>query len=107
MKARHRKLGLDWRALFAGDDVVGLPLADARARFVAPSRYGDVLTIETRVAELHKRALVLSHIVKNGDQLAVEGTETRVWGVCDPNDGGRLRAGVIPDVVRARLGGDG
>ena len=104
-RALFASVGLDWRDLFAHHNVVGLPLVDAQARFVAPSRYGDVLTIESRVAEWRARALVLSHVVRNGAAVAVEGTEIRIWGVRDTADPKRLRAGAIPQEIRARLGG--
>ncbi len=106
-RALFAEAGLNWRDLFASHHVVGLPLADARARFLAPSRYGDELTIETRVTEWRTRALVLSHTVRNDDAVVVEGTEVRVWGVQDPHDKERLRAGTIPAEIRERLGAEG
>lgn len=84
---------------FGGD---GIPLVDNRARFMAPSRWGDDLVIETRVTALHRCAFDLAHTVRNGDVVAVECTETRVWTALDPEQG-RIRAAPLPPRVIAML----
>lgn len=46
-----------WAAKFG---IVGIPMVDTGAKFIVPSRYGDVVTIETRVAEIGERGAALS-----------------------------------------------
>jgi 4-hydroxybenzoyl-CoA thioesterase len=95
--------GLDWPELNERLGVIGMPLVDAGARFVSPSSFGDQLSIESHVSEWHSKVLVVSHKVLNGDRLAVEGTEKRVWACRHPDDPGRLQAMPIPDEIKHRL----
>ena len=41
--------------------------------------------------------------LKGSEALAVEGVETRVWTVRDPDEPERLRAATVPEDVRARF----
>ena len=50
--------GLPWQELFPRYDVVGLPLREAKARFVSPARYGDHLRIESTVGERRESQLL-------------------------------------------------
>src|SRR5262245_20481705 len=56
-------------------DIVGIPLVNAGARFMAPVRFGDT----------------------------VEGCETRVWAAADKDDPARLKSRPIPPDVIARF----
>lgn len=78
----------------------GIPLVDNKARFKAPSRWGDELLIETRITALHPKAFELHHTVRNGGVIGVECSETRVWTVFDA-ELGRIRAAAIPPRVIA------
>jgi len=98
-----RQAKLDWSDLFERYGVVGMPLVDAGARFISPSKFGDDLTIESHVAEWHSKVLVMRHNVFNDGQLAVEGTEKRVWAGKHPDDPKRLQALVIPDEIKQAL----
>ncbi|MCZ6605985.1 MAG: acyl-CoA thioesterase [Alphaproteobacteria bacterium] len=98
-----RSAGLDWTDLDARFGIPGLPLVDAQARFVLPSKFNDELAIESHVSEWHSKLLVVTHKVMNGDRLAVEGTEKRVWAGPHPDQPGRLKSHVIPDEIRDAL----
>jgi 4-hydroxybenzoyl-CoA thioesterase len=85
--------------------IVGIPMVDTRARFFIPSKFEDELTIESTVTEFRRSSFDVHHrMLKNG-QLAVEGFETRVWTVRDPDDPERLRSQPIPAEVIARFKG--
>jgi 4-hydroxybenzoyl-CoA thioesterase len=90
----------DLRAKF---DMVGFPMVDTRAKFLAPSSFGDDIVIETRVAALRNSSFDIEHRVCKGDTLAIEATETRVWTGPHPDDPKRLKARKIPDEVVRRL----
>ena len=96
--------GLPWQELFPRYDVVGLPLREAKARFVSPARYGDHLRIESTVGERRERALVVKHRAFVGDRLVAEGTEVRVWARQHPNDPARLQAVPLPAELVEKLG---
>jgi acyl-CoA thioester hydrolase len=54
----------------------GLPIVEAWCRFRRPTRYGDLLRLETRVKELRSKALVFSFAFypETGRDLVAEGT---------------------------------
>ena len=95
--------GLPMDAMAERYDMLGLPLADARASFRAPSRRGDRLEIVSRIAAWHRKTLDIDHRVMNGGELAVEGREVRFWGLPHPDRPGRLKAGEIPAEVKAHF----
>lgn len=96
------KAGLNLRSLREEFGMDGIPLVDNKAQFKAPSRWGDQLLIETRVAALHPKAFDIHHVVRNGGAIAVECSETRVWTILDAEQG-RIRAAEIPPPVVAAL----
>jgi acyl-CoA thioester hydrolase len=58
----------------------GLPIVEAWGRFRRPSRYGDVLRLETRIQEVRPKALVFrfEFYPETGRDLLAEGTATLV-----------------------------
>ena len=84
-------------------DIVGIPLVDARAKFIIPSFYGDDVVLESSVTEWRRSSFSLVHRVFKGDALALEGAETRVWAGRDPDKPGGIKGYPIPDDVRARF----
>jgi 4-hydroxybenzoyl-CoA thioesterase len=83
--------------------IVGIPMVDTRARFFIPSTFEDELTIESTVAEFRRSSFDVRHRMLKKGELAVEGFETRVWTVRDPDDSERLRSQPIPAEVIARF----
>jgi 4-hydroxybenzoyl-CoA thioesterase len=82
---------------------VSMPLVDAKARFILPARLGDVVEIESAIAEFRRSSFDVEHRLWNAGRLAVEGQEIRVWAERDPSDATRLRAKAIPAEVKARM----
>lgn len=85
----------------------GYPVVENRARFLKPTRFGDDVVIETRFAAVGRSSFQLAHRLTLDDELAVEGFETRVWVVRDPDRPGRFRSLPLPPEVAARFAGDG
>jgi len=86
----------------------GLFIVDAHAAYKAGCGWGDEIAVESHVSEWKRRTFKVSHALWNGDVLAAEGHEIRVWGMPDPDDPERSAAGEIPAEFRARFdGGDG
>lgn len=78
----------------------GIPVVDTRARFLVPSKYGDEVTIVSRVTDIRRSSFDVRHELMRGDVLAVEGQETRVWTVRDPADPAKLKSAAIPDGLK-------
>ena len=100
-----RALGCNKYEMLKRYGIVGIPLVDVGARFIVPSTFGDVVTIESSVAEIRRSSFRMLHRLLRGDTLAVEGTETRVWVGRDPADPDRLKGVPIPADVVAKLKG--
>lgn len=79
----------------------GLPIVEAWARFRRPSRYGDLLRMETRIQEIRAKAIIFrfEFYPEEGTELMAEGTANLLaigadWKVRD-----------LPARVREALGG--
>ena len=96
-------LGVTPQDLAATFDIVGLPLVDARANFIKPAKFGDVVEIASRIAEFRRSSLEVEHRLTIGGELVVEGSETRVWAARDKNHAERLRSVAIPAEVVAKF----
>lgn len=79
----------------------GLALLEARAVFKVASHYGEDIEIESQVTEFRRSSFFVEHKVTKGDTLALEGFETRLWTVRDPDDNGLLKSGSLPAEVLA------
>jgi len=80
--------------------IVGFPMVDTGAKFLHPSKFGDVITIESQVSALRRSSFDVAHRVFRGETLAIEAHETRVWAGRDPDDQARMKGVAIPDEVR-------
>jgi 4-hydroxybenzoyl-CoA thioesterase len=84
--------------------IVGIPMVDTRARFLAPSRFGDDIVIESCISEWRRSSFDVQHKVFKGDVLAVECSEIRVWAVRSKNDPENIEGQAVPQDVIARFG---
>ena len=85
--------------------IVGIPMVDTGAKFIIPSRYGDIITIETQATEVRRSSFDILHRVLKDGALAIEARETRVWAGRDPDDPRRIKGYAIPEEVIAGLKG--
>jgi 4-hydroxybenzoyl-CoA thioesterase len=84
-------------------DFIGHPVLETRAQFRLPTRFGDEVEIESRIAACGRSSFRVEHRLTLAGALAVEGSETRVWAGRDPADPQRIRSQPIPAEVVARL----
>lgn len=77
------------------------PLVDAGARFRCALAYGDEVSIESRVTEVHARTFRIEHTVRRGESVVCEGYEVRIWVRLERD--GSLVGECIPDDLRAAL----
>jgi 4-hydroxybenzoyl-CoA thioesterase len=83
--------------------IMGIPLVDAGARFLAPARFGDVVELTSRVSEFRRSSFDVEHQLLVHGALAVEGKETRVWAARDAADPSKIKSQPIPAEVTARF----
>jgi len=85
-------------------EIIGYPMVDTGAKFFIPSKFGDVITIETRVSAFRRSSFDVAHrVLREDGQLAIEARETRVWAARHPDDPERIKGVAIPDEIVARL----
>jgi 4-hydroxybenzoyl-CoA thioesterase len=96
-------LGVKPPDLAAAFGIVGLPLVDAGARFIAPARFGDDVEMTSQVSEFRRSSFDVAHRIMVRGEVAVEGRETRVWAARDPADASKMKAQIIPSEVAARF----
>ena len=98
--ANHFKAaGLPKPELIRRYGVVGFPMVDTQAKFHIPSRYGDLVTIETSITEFGRSSFSVEHRLLRGEKLAVEGFEKRVL-VRKSDDGTGITSCAVPDEVK-------
>jgi 4-hydroxybenzoyl-CoA thioesterase len=83
--------------------IVGIPLVDVSARFLAPARFGDAVEMASRVKEFRRSSFDVEHRLMLRGEVAVEGIESRVWAIRDTADSSLIKSHRIPDEVIARF----
>jgi 4-hydroxybenzoyl-CoA thioesterase len=79
----------------------GYPLVRTRAKFIKPTRFGDDVTVDTRIT-FGRTSFEIEHKLSRGGELCVECSEKRVWVVRDAE--GRLKSHPVPAAVREKFG---
>jgi len=95
--------GFGWNTLMEKYGAAGLPIVEVKARFLAPSRFGDQIVVESGVSKWNEKTLEVSHTIFNGGVKAVEGYEVRAFVKPHPEQPGRIKAFPIPPEMRAAL----
>jgi len=96
-------LGVKPHELATTFDIIGIPLVDARANFLKPAKFGDVVEIASQVAEFRRSSFEIEHRLSISGEVAVEGSETRVWAARDKANPERFGATAIPADVIAKF----
>jgi 4-hydroxybenzoyl-CoA thioesterase len=89
--------------IIRSNGIIGWPMVDTRARFVAPASYGDDVVIETEITKVGRSSFDLVHRLAKDGELCVEGWETRVWTGHAPDGQPGIRAVPLPDVLAETL----
>jgi 4-hydroxybenzoyl-CoA thioesterase len=82
---------------------LGYAMANSRATFYIPARFGDDVEVNTKVIEVKRSSISLEHQILKDGALAVEGWDTRVWVERDPADPEKIKSKPIPPDVVAKL----
>jgi 4-hydroxybenzoyl-CoA thioesterase len=83
--------------------IFGIPLVDARANFLKPAKFGDVVEVASHVREFRRSSFTIEHRIMNKGETAVEGEEIRVWAGRHQSDPDKIAALAIPAEVVARF----
>src|SRR5262250_457873 len=72
-EALFESLGLPWPEAFPKYDIVGVPIVESGSKFLSPARYGDVLTIRSKVAWVKTKTFRMEHEISVGARLCSQG----------------------------------
>jgi len=89
-----------WRETEQAHGIIGTPIVDVQARFVATATYGDRLIVQTTVSEWRNRSFVMRHVVRRGETVLVEASEVRIFARRTQKEPPRIEAVAIPEFVR-------
>ncbi len=92
----ERVLGLNKRELLKTFNFTGFPLVRTRARFLRPTRYGDDVTVDTKITFGHSSFEIEPRLSLKGET-CVECSEKRVWVARDA--AGNLASRLVPEEV--------
>ena len=97
--ALFKKAGLPIRKMFAKYRIVGIPMVDLRVSFMVPSRVSDVVVVESETTKWGRSSFCVRHKLFNGNILAVECIETRVWAAVSATDPEKIESQPVPPEV--------
>lgn len=98
----EKALGVKQQALAETFNILGIPLVDARATFTVPAKFGDTVEMHSQISEFRKSSFEIRHQIFVDGKLGVDGSETRVWAMLDP-DTGKLKTKPVPAEVMAKF----
>jgi YbgC/YbaW family acyl-CoA thioester hydrolase len=93
-QALLRDVGQSVRALREGFGIVGIPVVEAKARFLASATHEEILRIEAEIRHWGETSLRAEYKGFCGDRAIFEGFEARVW--LGRGENGRPVAATIP-----------
>ena len=96
-------LGVPCRDLPAKFGIASLPLVDAKATYLKAVKLNDVVEVASHVSEFRRSSFELQHRLMVAGELAVEGTETRIWAVRVADDPLKLKGTQVPSEVVKRF----
>ncbi len=101
--ALFKKAGLIKREMLKTYRIIGIPLVDVHASFMAPSRFSQDVMVESEITEWRRSSFCVRHRLFNDGVLSVECLETRVWAALSATDPEKIESKAVPQEVIARF----
>ena len=95
--------GMPFHEMIGERGIAGVPMLDTQASFHAPVRFGEVITLTSRIDEWRNKSFTMAHEVHKDGQICAEGRDIRAWLVHDASAPNGTRAVTIPDDVKRRF----
>ena len=92
---------LPGRELVKTTGIIGTPLLEIHTKFSRPATYGETLQIHTSVDEWRAKVFIHKQVVKRGDEVLCEGTETRAFCMRHPDHPDRIKAIPVPEFIKS------
>ena len=100
-QALLRDAGQSLRAMREGYGIVGIPIVEANARFLASATHEEIVGVEAEIRLWGETSLRAEYKGFCGDRPIFEGFEARVW--LGRGSNGRPAAATIPKPLRRHL----
>lgn len=84
--------------------LIAWPLVDTGAQFLQPVIAGEHIRVHSFVSHWSRKSFRITHQIKRGEELLVDGFEVRILGAPVSGQSHRLRAVEIPAEMRIALG---
>jgi 4-hydroxybenzoyl-CoA thioesterase len=101
--ALFKQAGLSKREMLKTYQIVGIPLVELHATFMAPSRFSDTVIVESEITKWGRSSFCVRHRLFNKDVLAAECFETRVWAALSSSDREQIESKPVPREVIERF----
>tara|TARA_B100000700_G_scaffold307987_1_gene385105 strand:+ start:107 stop:523 length:417 start_codon:yes stop_codon:yes gene_type:complete len=95
-----KNAGVGMEKLIKMYGIIGLPIVDARAEFILPSKFNDLIKITSWISEWKEKSFVIYHEIHNDGEIAVKGSEVRVWAKLHPKNHLLIKTDVIPNELK-------
>lgn len=90
-----------WRETEQTYGIIGTPVLDVKARFLASATYGEDIEIETAIESWRNSSFVMRHIARRGETILAECKEMRIFAMRDPDDPLRIKPVPVPEDIKA------
>lgn len=96
-------LGKGSAQIFRENGIIGWPMVDVSAKFLAPASFGEVVTITTRVTKVGRSSIALEHRLGKDGQTRIDASEVRVWAAARSDGSAGIESVTIPSEIVAAL----
>jgi len=103
--ALFQRAGLPKQKMLETYGIAGIAMVEVRARFLAPSAFGDTVVVESCVPQWGRSSFSVRHRIFSGRVLTAEVFETRVWVTRAKGGVARFKPQPIPNEVKQKLSG--
>jgi len=90
-----------WHETERTHGIIGTPCVTIESKFISPASYGDVIDIDTHIAQWRGKSFVLQHHLRCGERPLVEVSEVRIFARRVDGDRHRIQAVPVPPEWRA------
>ena len=97
------RTGLSLSAMIKKYAILGMPMVEAKLRFLLPCWFDEEVMVESEVSQWGRTSFSIHHRVVKSEGLAVDCLEKRVWAVAHPDHPRKMKAVPVPHEIIASL----
>ncbi len=98
--------GMRKSEIIRSNEIIGWPMVETGARFLAPATYGDEMHIESCVTRVGRSSFAITHRMLRAGLLCIEASEVRVWTARRSGESHVISSVPLPESLAAKLRGD-